>query len=124
MAGRIVSYDPEKSRNYKELVKLSAFWARPKELLSGEIRLQVDFFLPIPKRFSQLKRRLALEGKLRPTKKPDNSNVVKGIEDALNKVIWEDDSHIVTLIVRKWYSDKLRTIIQVSECPVEQPPVD
>lgn len=51
-------------------------------------------------------------GLLRPTTKPDVSNVIKGVEDALNGVWYKDDSQIVAYgKVGKWYSDMPRVEI-------------
>lgn len=122
IGGRIVSYDPDKTRNYKQRVQLEALRFRPPELLAMPLLLQVDVMLPIPKRFTKAKREQALSGRLRPAKKPDCSNLVKGIEDALNGFLWVDDALIVTLIVRKWYSDRPRAIVQVTPAPEEVGP--
>lgn len=35
------------------------------------------------------------------TKKPDADNVAKAVKDALNKILWRDDSQVCELIVRK-----------------------
>lgn len=48
--------------------------------------------------------RIIEKGELRPTTKPDVDNYVKGVKDGLNKVIWQDDSQVVNLTVRKFYS--------------------
>lgn len=79
--------------------------------------------MPIPKRFTKIQRAQVQSGDLRPAKKPDCSNIVKGIEDALNGMIWKDDAQIVTLIVRKWYSESPRAIVEVTPLEREEPPV-
>lgn len=109
-------YDPEKSRDFKQYIKLVASQNAPNELLEGALYLTVDIYKAIPKKISKSKNKLeqALSGALRPTTKPDVDNYVKGIKDALNKVIWKDDSQIVSLTVRKWYSDKPRIEIEVT----------
>ncbi|HBJ02164.1 MAG TPA: RusA family crossover junction endodeoxyribonuclease [Lysinibacillus sp.] len=42
---------------------------------------------------------------LRPITKPDADNLIKGIKDGCNKVIWYDDSQIVEMNVRRFYSE-------------------
>jgi Holliday junction resolvase RusA-like endonuclease len=108
------AYDPKKSSDFKQYVRLVASENAPSELLSEELQLTVDVYRTIPKSFSKKKTEMAKSGALRPTSKPDVDNYVKGIKDALNKVIWKDDSQIVSLTVRKWYSDKPRIEIEVS----------
>jgi Holliday junction resolvase RusA-like endonuclease len=45
-----------------------------------------------------------LAGSERPTKKPDLDNLAKSVLDALNGVIYQDDSQIVSLHMTKVYS--------------------
>lgn len=124
--GRIVSYDPQKSRDFKQLVRMVAYQHAPQQLLDGPLIVTIDVIKDIPKSYSVKRRQAAIEGKIRPTSKPDNTNYAKGIEDALNKVIWNDDSSIVTLVVRKWYGERPRTIVHVTPCAEgeETPPSD
>jgi len=111
-------YEPEKSRNYKELVRLIAQQNRPiTGLLNGPIKLQVDVYRSIPRGFSKKRAAQAEAGEIRPTGKPDLDNYVKLIEDACNGVIWTDDARIVNLIAGKFYSTQPRievTIWQIS----------
>ena len=44
----------------------------------------------------------------------DCSNVLKGIEDALNGVAWLDDSQIGRLLVEKSYGMEARTTVRIS----------
>jgi Holliday junction resolvase RusA-like endonuclease len=116
--GRTVLYDPAKSRNFKQYVKLVASQHAPKALITGPIILEVDVFRPIPKSFSKKKASQAEEKRLRPTTKPDTSNYVKLVEDALNGVIYKDDSQIVSLIVKKFYSGTPRIRVLVDEIEI------
>jgi Holliday junction resolvase RusA-like endonuclease len=50
-----------------------------------------------------------------PTKKPDIDNVVKSIFDALNKVAFNDDTQIISLSVRKFYSEHPRVEVTIWE---------
>jgi Holliday junction resolvase RusA-like endonuclease len=113
IAGRARLYDPAKSRNYKEYVRLAASEHAPAALLEGPLLLSVSIYRSIPKSFSKKKTAQAEAGELRPTSKPDVDNYVKGIKDALNKVIWKDDSQIVSVTVAKFYSQKPRIEVKV-----------
>ena len=44
----------------------------------------------------------------------DCSNVLKGIEDALNGVAWVDDSQVSRLVVEKSYGTEGRTTVRIS----------
>lgn len=51
---------------------------------------------------------LMLDGKKNPTKKPDCDNIAKIILDALNGILYPDDSQITMLLVSKRYSENPR----------------
>lgn len=113
--GQVRLYDPNKSRDYKQYVRLAAADHKPENLLEGELELTVDVYRPIPKSMPKYKREMAIEGKLRPITKPDVDNYVKGIKDGLSGIIWQDDKQVVSLVVRKWYSETPRVEITVCE---------
>ena len=115
IGGHARVYDPEKSRNYKTLVKLVAQEAKPRDLLEGPVILTLRIYRQIPKSFSKTARAKAHAGELRPTTKPDVSNVLKSIEDALNGVVWVDDRQIVGLVVSKAYDDNPRVEVEIRE---------
>jgi len=117
--GHVRMYDPAKSKDYKQYVKLTAAQHRPEKLIEGEIELVVDVYRSIPKSMSKKKRALALEGKLRPITKPDVDNYVKGVKDGISGVIWEDDKQVVSLTVRKWYSDAPKVVVKITEIKEE-----
>lgn len=109
--GKVIVYDPKKSRDYKREIKAEAVKVRPEKPWEGPVSLEIRIYKSIPKSFSGRKRKLAVIGGLRPTTKPDVSNVCKGIEDAIKGIIIRDDSQIVNLSVYKWYSENPRAEI-------------
>ena len=113
--GKVRMYDPKKSRDFKRYVSAIAAKLAPASLLEGPLQLEVKVYKPSLKSFSKKKALAAEEGLLRPTTKPDVDNYVKGVKDALNKVIWHDDSQVVDLKVSKWYSEKPRVEVTVKE---------
>ncbi|WP_100408293.1 RusA family crossover junction endodeoxyribonuclease [Bacillus solitudinis] len=108
-------YDPEKSRNFKQYVKLVASQHKPEKPIEGQIQLMVEIYRSIPKSMPKYKRELIKDMKVRPVTKPDVDNYIKAIKDALNGVIWRDDSQVVTLVVSKWYSENPRVEVNVIE---------
>ncbi len=113
--GHAAMYDPAKSRDYKSQVRDEAVARRPPgPLIAEPVSLTVKVFQKIPKSFSKAKRAAALAGVLRPTTKPDLKNVLAGIEDALNQVVWEDDSQVIDFgESSKWYSDRPRVEVTI-----------
>jgi Holliday junction resolvase RusA-like endonuclease len=46
--------------------------------------------------------------------RPDCSNCLKGIEDALNGIAWVDDTQVGRVVVEKSYGDEPRTVVRIS----------
>jgi Holliday junction resolvase RusA-like endonuclease len=115
VSGHAKAYDPKKSRSYKSIVYGEALKVKPAVPFEKPLEVTIKIFRFIPKSFSQKKRKLAENCVIRPTTKPDVSNVCKSIEDALNGLIWKDDSQIVHLVVQKFYGEVPRVEIEVSE---------
>lgn len=113
--GYVRMYDPSKSKNYKQYIKLAAAEHAPTKLIEGPIEMNVKVFRPSLKSFSKKKAVAAENGELRPVTKPDVDNYIKAIKDALKNVIWKDDSQVVNLSVSKWYSEKPRIEIVIRE---------
>ncbi|MGE7621712.1 RusA family crossover junction endodeoxyribonuclease [Viridibacillus sp. NPDC096237] len=105
--------DPKESKDYKSFVRLVASEHALDELITEQIILRIDVYRKIPKSFSKKKHLQAVEGELRPTTKPDIDNLVKGIKDGLSKVIWHDDSQVIELVARKFYSDKPKAVVTI-----------
>ena len=105
--GHARAYDPEKSRNYKAYIRMLATQAMKDSgftMIEGPCVLDIIAYFEVPKSKSKKFREAALSGLEFPTKKPDLSNIIKGIEDALNGLAYKDDALIVRLGVTKLYS--------------------
>lgn len=111
--GRVRMYDTSKSRNYKEHIRISARRYAPHEPLECALKMTVKVYRPMLKNFSMKRRSEAEAGLYRPITKPDTSNYLKGIEDALNDLIYRDDSQIVSSKVEKFYSENPRVEVRI-----------
>ena len=68
----------------------------------------------MPQSWSRRKRADAIADKIRPKTRPDISNVIKGIEDALNNIWYKDDSQIVEYgLIGKWYAEEPRVYVRL-----------
>lgn len=100
-------YDPQESKDYKENVK---FWVtqqiKGKGIRLYDCALCVDltFYMPIPTSWSKKRRMEADAGIIRPTVRPDIDNLVKGVTDSCNNLLWKDDCFITDLHARKRYT--------------------
>lgn len=109
------AYDPPKSRAYKKRVREACAKSAPETPVDGAVRLLVAAYFGIPKSWSRRKKWAAFRNEIRPTKRPDLSNVLKGVEDALNGLWYEDDAQIVSITCAAWYSDEPRVEILMKE---------
>lgn len=108
------AYTPSETRAYEEAVR-TICKTKIKSPLKGAVRIDIIFYLPIPKSWSQTKKAKAIDGEIRPTARPDIDNLVKAILDSLNGGIgYNDDSQIVELHVEEWYGEP-RTEIELEE---------
>lgn len=118
--GRFVhAYDPQKSVIYKNLIKwhIRQFQMEYPSIpeLKSNIFLELKIFRPIPASFSKRKRQLIAEGMLFPNTKPDTDNYVKTVLDAANGMLFKDDSAVIGILARKYYSDNPRIEVMLCE---------
>lgn len=115
--GRSVSYTPDNTMLYENLIK--TLYIQSAKGLSFEketpIRISVTALF-IPAKSTSKKRRMQmLEGEILPLKKPDIDNIVKVVADSLNGVAYHDDTQIVNVSARKVYSSTEGLDITVGE---------
>lgn len=81
--------------------------------LSGPVKVDYTYFLPIPKGVSKVRRLQMLNGMMHPIKRPDIDNFDKFLSDCLTKIVFEDDSQIVHKVSRKIYGETPKTLIKI-----------
>nr|WP_315467137.1 RusA family crossover junction endodeoxyribonuclease [uncultured Undibacterium sp.] len=111
----VTTYTDDKTASYENLVKVVAQQAMGgSEILTGAVSVFVSLNVTPPASWSQKKQRQALDGQIFPTSKPDVDNVVKGIFDALNDIVWKDDKQVCDVTISKRYSTVAQAIVSVS----------
>jgi Holliday junction resolvase RusA-like endonuclease len=90
--------------------------------MKGMLEVAVQIYLPVPKSMPKKYIGHALEGRIQPITRPDLDNYSKAILDSLTGICWLDDSQIVSLSLRKLYSEKPRIEIQIEELVFPKPP--
>lgn len=106
MRGKVRTYTPVETVNYEAALRMAAqvsMGARP--ILEGSLTVDVVAEFAPPASMGKRKAAQALNGFIRPTKKPDADNIAKML-DALNGVVWRDDAQITTLTVSKRYAER------------------
>lgn len=101
------TYTDKKTRLYESLVRDAYFSTigNP-DPISKEMEVEINAHFGIPKSASKCKRAAMIDGRIRPTKKPDTDNIAKVILDSLNGIAFDDDKQVVKLVVNKFYSEK------------------
>jgi Holliday junction resolvase RusA-like endonuclease len=90
------------------------------EPLEGPLRVNLIFYMPIPKSISKKKQQLMEIGKIFPTGRPDRTNLAKLYEDLLNGIVIGDDSQIVCGTIDKRYGHLPRTIISIKNVEMDE----
>lgn len=112
----LTHYTPEKTANYESLVAHAGHIAMAgRALIAGPVSMDIDIRLQIPKSWPDSRQRMAAEGLIAATKKPDIDNVFKAIADGINGVVLRDDSQIVQTSNIKRYSRTPGVVVIVRE---------
>ena len=113
-------YTPRKTADYEK--EIGEAWKKENGLLpyEGPVIVRIVLGMAIPKNTSQKQRKLMLERKRRPVTKPDVDNCAKSVLDALNGLAYKDDNQIVSLTVKKYYTETPKVMIKVAEWKPEE----
>ena len=92
-------YNPLSADAWKEKIK-AAFAARRRPVITGPVRLEVTFFMPVPKR-------MKINEFTPHVKKPDTDNLLKAVMDSLTEIgVWKDDAQVYETLAGKYYAGK------------------
>jgi Holliday junction resolvase RusA-like endonuclease len=114
------AYTPKKTKNYETLVQELFFAAHGSPMLPGYVHATIKAFYGLNKsdygkKGINARGEKKLNGTTRPTKKPDVDNIAKLVLDSLNKIAYTDDSQVVSLTIAKFFAEKPRVEIEISE---------
>lgn len=104
--GRTVSFTPQQTADWEASFAGQALAHRPAVPLDGPISITATFYLPRPA--SRPKRETL------PDRKPDWDNLAKCV-DALEGIMWTNDSRIVDADIHKRYGMPPRVEIRIEE---------
>jgi Holliday junction resolvase RusA-like endonuclease len=112
--GKYIKPTAIKYLNYKKAIQLHVRGQlKNRPLLSGPLEVNIIFKMPIPTSWSKVKQNRAVGGY--HTKKPDSDNMVKGVFDALNKLVWQDDNQVAVVKAIKVYGKPPGIEITINE---------
>ncbi len=95
-----IAYTDKKTVAYENLVKMYA-----SEAIAGKDQLQPPIIANINVSY-QLPKSKSPKKNWHKTSRPDLDNICKAILDSCNKIIFNDDSEVISLSIRKFYGEK------------------
>jgi Holliday junction resolvase RusA-like endonuclease len=116
--GKIIHYDEqEDKKNYIKLLLRQRINENP-EIQSyfesaSVFHIDMTFHMPYPSSFSKRQIIQYELGEYKHAQKPDLDNLVKFYLDCCNKIIFEDDQKVISLNLKKMYSEIAKTIIEI-----------
>lgn len=109
-------YTDAETRSYEGMLRFAGQRAmQERSLFARAIKVRIIATFSVPRSWSNKRTREALGGLVRPTGRPDLDNLMKTI-DALNGVVWEDDSIIVEATIAKQYGEFPSLQVEVWDC--------
>lgn len=128
--GRAVIFTPSSTRKWEaDARQLARIEMGAKKPFDGPLQIIVRAIFTPPTSWPAWKREMALTGEIMHTTKPDGDNILKAMKDALNSVVYADDSQVVKSGIEKRYGPQpmvVATITPLAGIPaqVTRRPVD
>lgn len=112
----VKTYTDAKTASYEDQIRFYALKAMgDSKVIEGAVRVFVSIRMAVPKSYSAKRREACLNGSDKPLKKPDWDNVAKSICDAMNGIIYVDDTQIVEAHITKQYAHQAEVVVLVQE---------
>lgn len=113
--GRVMTYTPAQTRIYEDAVRVYArlAWRGKPPLRDTAICMSILCTLEIPPSWSKKEKAAAAYGKPH-LGKPDWDNLGKIVSDALNGIIYADDSAVYEVTVTKLYGPLPGTVVTLN----------
>lgn len=109
---RFGAYYPKKYQDYKDYLKYYLTSLNLNKFEDKPLYLNIVFNIQIPNSLSK-KKKLELNGTY-VIKKPDIDNYLKSVMDAMNSIVYKDDSQIASIsIIKKYVIDNANTEIEI-----------
>jgi Holliday junction resolvase RusA-like endonuclease len=98
-------YTDKQTLDYEAVIKFFAAQAMGStDLLETPVSVFLYIRHAVPQSYSKKRTEACLSGLEQPCKKPDIDNIAKTYLDAMNGVIFKDDTQVIDLHVKKVYS--------------------
>jgi Holliday junction resolvase RusA-like endonuclease len=115
------TYTPKETVNYETLIKeLFAVKYADFKPIDCPVKMALEIFHSIPNSKSKKVKALMEAGSIRPAVRPDMDNVIKILCDALSGLAYQNDSQIIELTAKKFYSYIPRVELTLDGCGEEK----
>ena len=109
-------YTPAKTRNWETAAKYIAQQEmQGRTPLGGPVQVDIRMIFSPSRSWPGWKQDYALKGFIAHTKKPDADNVQKAVKDAMNKIVYHDDSQITFGEFKKTFGQAEMVIVEVTQ---------
>jgi Holliday junction resolvase RusA-like endonuclease len=111
-----VAYTPEKTKTYEAEVGMMAKAAMgASKALEGALEAFIYVTFPVPASYSKKRTEACLNETEKHTKKPDLDNVVKSVIDGMDKIVFDNDSQIMSIHATKVYGEIAKVEVLVRQ---------
>ena len=112
----VQTYTESKTLEYETLVGFKARQAIGKsEPFKGALTVFLYLRFAVPQSYSKKRKEACLAG-LEYPKRIDIDNVYKSVTDAMNGIVYVDDSQIIEAHIKKVYAEESGANVMVQEC--------
>lgn len=87
---------------------------KPEIPLDGPVVVDIMFHMPIPKASSKSRMSDMRVWKVVPVTRPDLDNMGYVVTNAMNGIMYKDDSQIVSLAMHKRYGETAKIVIKIN----------
>ncbi len=118
----VKTYTPDETVSYENLIK-TEYRRQCRDFKfddTDQLDVRITAYYGIPKSKSKKMQKKMEDHVLRPLKKPDADNVIKVVLDSLNKIAYHDDTQVVDLQIRRFYSRDPRLVVTIQEAKALQ----
>lgn len=110
-------YTPTKTSSFEEKVKW-AFKSKyniKTELSTREFKVKITAYFKPAESLSKKKKQELVDGEFGFLHRPDVDNIAKSILDALNGLVYKDDSQVANLLIFKCYGEENKILVELEE---------
>lgn len=112
-------YTPTKTSSFEEKVRW-AFKGKynvASKPSTKEFKVKITAYFKPAESLSKKKKQELIDGEFGFLYRPDADNVAKAILDALNGIVYKDDSQVANLLVFKMYGEENKILVEMEEMP-------